>query len=90
MVEFNSAPVSLEDFAEKLDARLRQLNSDYDAKRYKNLALQRLHLHAAPLGLFESWLAKKGKLGGQHKIPRLSNSREFLNEILDLMEGINP
>ena len=90
VVEFNSAPVSLEDFAEKLDARLRQLNSDYDAKRYKNLALQRLHLHAAPLGLFESWLAKKGKLGGQHKIPRLSNSREFLNEILDLMEGINP
>ncbi|MDA1269119.1 MAG: GH3 auxin-responsive promoter family protein [Bacteroidetes bacterium] len=85
VVEFKSPPVDLEDFAEKLDRHLREINSDYDAKRYKNLALQRLQLHAAPAGLFESWLAKKGKLGGQHKVPRLSNSREFMEEILAMI-----
>ena len=85
VVEFKSPPSDLEDFADKLDQHLREINSDYDAKRYKNLALQRLQLHAAPTGLFESWLAKKGKLGGQHKVPRLSNSREFMEEILGMM-----
>jgi len=84
-VEFKSPPSDLEDFADKLDQHLREINSDYDAKRHKDLALQRLKLHAAPIGLFESWLAKKGKLGGQHKVPRLSNSREFMEEILGMM-----
>ena len=86
VVEFKSPPSDLEDFADKLDLHLREINSDYDAKRHKNLALQRLQLHAAPVGLFESWLAKKGKLGGQHKVPRLSNSREFMEEILGMIE----
>ena len=85
VVEFTTPPADVEDFAEKLDHHLREINSDYDAKRHKNLALQRLQLHAAPTGLFESWLAKKGKLGGQHKVPRLSNSREFMEEILGMM-----
>jgi len=85
VVEFKTPPSDLEDFADKLDKHLREINSDYDAKRHKNLALQRLQLHAAPEGLFESWLAKKGKLGGQHKVPRLSNSREFMEEILAML-----
>jgi hypothetical protein len=85
VVEFKTPPSDLEDFADKLDQHLREINSDYDAKRHKNLALQRLQLHAAPAGLFESWLAKKGKLGGQHKVPRLSNSREFMEEILAML-----
>lgn len=85
VVEFNSPPSDLEDFADKLDQHLREINSDYDAKRHKNLALQRLQLHAAPVGFFESWLAKKGKLGGQYKVPRLSNSREFMEEILAML-----
>ena len=86
VVEFKSLPSDLENFADILDQHLREINSDYDAKRHKNLALQRLQLHAAPVGLFESWLAKKGKLGGQHKVPRLSNSREFMDEILGMIE----
>ena len=86
VVEFKSPPSDLENFADILDQHLREINSDYDAKRHKNLALQRLQLHAAPVGLFESWLAKKGKLGGQHKVPRLSNSREFMDEILGMIE----
>ena len=85
VVEFKSPPSDLENFADILDQHLREINSDYDAKRHKNLALQRLKLHAAPAGLFESWLAKKGKLGGQHKVPRLSNSREFMEEILAML-----
>jgi hypothetical protein len=85
VVEFKTPPADLEDFADKLDQHLREINSDYDAKRHKNLALQRLQLHAAQKGLFEAWLAKKGKLGGQHKVPRLSNSREFMEEILAML-----
>jgi hypothetical protein len=85
VVEFKNPPADLEDFAQKLDDHLREVNSDYDAKRHKDLALQRLQLHAAPKGLFEAWLAKKGKLGGQHKVPRLSNSREFMEEILEMI-----
>ena len=77
-----------ENFADILDQHLREINSDYDAKRHKNRALQRLQLHAAPVGLFESWLAKKGKLGGQHKVPRLSNSREFMEEILAMLPQV--
>lgn len=85
VIEFNQPPADLNDFAQKLDDHLREINSDYDAKRHKDLALQRLQLHAAPVGIFEAWLAKKGKLGGQHKVPRLSNSRELIEEILTLI-----
>nr|WP_246601781.1 GH3 auxin-responsive promoter family protein [Hymenobacter profundi] len=85
LVEFNVQPTSLEQFVAVLDDTLRQLNSDYDAKRHRNLALERPMLTVAPLGTFEQWLASKGKLGGQHKVPRLSNSRELLEEILRLL-----
>ena len=85
VVEFRKAPEDLAQFSRLLDDRLRQVNSDYDAKRHKDLALKQLILHQAPEGLFEAWLKKKGKLGGQNKVPRLSNSREYIDEILALM-----
>lgn len=87
VVEFRKAPQHLDEFTRILDDKLRQVNSDYDAKRHKDLALKQLILHQAPEGLFEAWLGKKGKLGGQNKVPRLSNSREYIDEILALMKS---
>ncbi len=85
IVEFQSPPKDLEEFTRLLDQRLREVNSDYDAKRHKDIALKMPIIHQAKRGLFEDWLRKKGKLGGQHKVPRLSNSREYLDEILGMM-----
>ena len=85
LIEFDRPPQSLETFAEKLDQALQTLNSDYEAKRYKNLTLQRLEVIAAPKGLFDLWLKSKGKLGGQHKVPRLCNDRRIMDEVLGMM-----
>ena len=85
LIEFDRPPQSLEAFAEKLDQALQTLNSDYAAKRYKNLTLQRLEVIAAPKGLFDLWLKSKGKLGGQHKVPRLCNDRRIMDEVLGMM-----
>jgi hypothetical protein len=82
LIEFGTAPENPELFADKLDDALREVNSDYDAKRYKNIALSRLMLNVMPEGTFNEWLRSKGKLGGQHKVPRLSNDRTTLEEIL--------
>jgi hypothetical protein len=65
----------------KLDQALRLVNSDYDAKRHKDIALRRLILNVVPKNCFNNWLRSKGKLGGQHKVPRLSNDRNILEEI---------
>ena len=65
-----------------LDETLRAVNSDYDAKRHRDLALVPPRLHVLPAGTFEAWLAAQGKLGGQHKVPRLSNSRQVLEAAL--------
>ncbi|RYU78725.1 GH3 auxin-responsive promoter family protein [Hymenobacter persicinus] len=85
-IEFIQAPADPARFTHVLDHTLRELNSDYDAKRHRDLALVAPVLTVVPAGTFAQWLARKGKLGGQHKIPRLSNSREFLEEILLLIE----
>ena len=85
LIELDRPPQSLEAFAEKLDQALQTLNSDYEAKRYKNLTLQRLEVIAAPKGLFDLWLKSKGKLGGQHKVPRLCNDRRIMDEVLGMM-----
>ena len=82
LVEFSKRPDSLERFAEVLDNSLQQINSDYEAKRYKDITLQALEVVEARDNLFNDWLKAKGKLGGQHKVPRLSNSREQINEML--------
>ena len=84
IVEFAKRPASVEDFATILDRSLQAINSDYEAKRYKDITLQPLQLIEAREGLFDDWLKGKGKLGGQHKIPRLSNSREYIDELLDM------
>jgi len=88
IVEFSHPPESLESFAEKLDQELRKINGDYDAKRYKDIALLPLKIHKAPKQLFYHWLKNKGKLGGQNKVPRLSNSREYMDPLLEMMQNV--
>ena len=84
VVEFCREPSDIEEFARILDETLQQVNSDYEAKRYKDITLQRLELVKARPGLFNDWLKQKGKLGGQHKVPRLSNNRDIIEQLLDL------
>ncbi|HEX2630884.1 MAG TPA: GH3 auxin-responsive promoter family protein, partial [Chitinophagaceae bacterium] len=70
-----------------LDATLKNINSDYEAKRHKDIALRMPVLHAVKKGTFTEWLRSRGKLGGQHKVPRLSNERKYLEEILALAKS---
>jgi len=84
LIEFSREPKSIDEFATLLDARLQQLNSDYEAKRAHDTTLQHPEVVKARNGLFNDWLKAKGKLGGQHKVPRLSNSRKNIDELLDL------
>lgn len=84
LVEFSQAPQDKALFARILDETLQRVNSDYEAKRYKDITLQPLELVEARSGLFHDWLASKGKLGGQHKVPRLSNTRNHIEEMLSL------
>ena len=84
LIEFAQMPDSLEKFAKVLDDTLKEVNSDYEAKRQNNLALQPLEIIVARPNLFHDWLDSKGKLGGQHKVPRLSNTREYIEEMLEL------
>ena len=82
IVEFIEPPASLEQFADLLDQNLQRLNSDYEAKRYKGIALERLSIHSAPAGAFLEWMKSRGKFGGQHKVPRLANHREYVEDLL--------
>ena len=66
------------------DKRLQEINSDYEAKRYKNITLQPLEIIEARQNLFNDWMRQRGKLGGQHKVPRLSNSRDAIEQLLTL------
>lgn len=83
LVEFEKDPEDLVRFTEVLDAELRKVNSDYDAKRTSDLSLRMPVVHKIESGTFYQWLKSKGKLGGQHKVPRLSNDRQYLEEILN-------
>lgn len=82
VIEFSCPPDDVEAFADTLDAKLQELNSDYEAKRYKDINMVRLKIVVASDGLFEEWMKQRGKLGGQNKVPRLSNSREHIDELL--------
>ena len=82
LIEFAQEPEDVTMFAQILDETLQHVNSDYEAKRYKDITLQSLELVVARRGLFHEWLASKGKLGGQHKVPRLSNNRVHIEEML--------
>ena len=85
VIEFITKPDSIETFTEVLDNKLKEINSDYEAKRQKDIALIKPRVHIAPEKTFYNWMKKRGKLGGQHKVPRLSNSREFIDEILKII-----
>ena len=82
LIEFSKEPDNLEDFANILDSKLQELNSDYEAKRFKDINMIRLQIVKARPGQFTEWLASKGKLGGQNKVPRLCNSRQHIDELL--------
>jgi hypothetical protein len=84
LIEFEVAPVNPEYFVEIFDNALKSLNSDYEAKRYHDMILRSPILHILPKDTFYRWLKTKGKLGGQYKVPRLSNNREYVEEILTL------
>ena len=81
LIAFATPPNSLQQFTEILDQTLKNINSDYEAKRYKNIALTMPKIIATPPNLFNQWLQSKGKLGGQHKVPRLSNNRNIIDQI---------
>jgi len=85
IIEFESQPDNFELFVDVMDQTLREINSDYDAKRFKDMALRRPKVHNAPTDTFYNWLKKRGKLGGQHKVPRLANDRQYVDEILELL-----
>lgn len=84
VIEFKTYPDNIENFADCLDKNLQQLNSDYEAKRYNNMTLNQLVINVARTNLFYDWLKQNDKLGGQHKVPRLSNDRKYLDELLNL------
>ena len=84
IIEYGTPPADLENFADILDSELKKVNSDYEAKRYKDMSLQRLILHAARPNLFTDWLKEKGKLGGQNKVPQLWNDRTHIDELLKM------
>jgi GH3 auxin-responsive promoter len=88
IIEFARPPVDLDYFTDLLDHALMSINSDYEAKRYKNLTLTRPVIHSAKPGSFYRWFQEKGKLGGQNKVPRLSNERRYLEELLEIQTRI--
>ena len=87
LIEFEKPPADLHNFTVELDKALQLLNSDYEAKRHKNIALRMPVVHPLQKGVFTEWLRTKSKLGGQHKIPRLNNDRNFLEEVLAISSG---
>jgi hypothetical protein len=86
IIEFEKKPTDADVFINALDRKLREVNSDYDAKRYKDIALELPKVHFVTNGTFHNWMKKRGKLGGQNKVPRLANTREYLDEILLALE----
>ena len=88
LIEFEQAPNNIDEFAYELDCALKCINSDYEAKRHKDIALRMPVVHAVDKTVFANWLRSKGKLGGQHKVPRLSNERTYIEEIKTMIEKI--
>jgi len=86
LIEFEKPPSEFERFIDIMDETLRRINSDYDAKRFKDMALRRPIVHNMPRDTFFNWMRDRGKLGGQHKVPRLANNREYVDAILKVVE----
>lgn len=87
IIEFEKQPEDFEQFCAILDQTLREINSDYDAKRFKDMALKKPIIHNAPSNTFYNWMRSRGKLGGQNKVPRLANNREYLDPILQVIKS---
>lgn len=87
--EFTKKPNSLNEFTDVFDRMLKTLNSDYEAKRYNDITLRKPIVHAAKSNLFYEWMASRGKLGGQNKVPRLSNDREYIDPLLMLNKNLS-
>jgi GH3 auxin-responsive promoter len=83
IIEFEREPPDMETFKNTLDTNLQKINSDYEAKRFKNMAMERLSLNPVPRGTFHQWMKTKGRYGGQSKVPRLANNRQYVDEILN-------
>ena len=81
VIEFEREPADLEAFADTLDKQLTLQNSDYEAKRSGNATMSRLQLVKVPKGTFYKWMALRGKVGGQNKVPRLCNTDEYVKEL---------
>ncbi len=88
LIEFVQKPKDLSLFQRDLDLALQNINSDYEAKRYNSMALQELKITPLPKGTFYNWMKSKGKLGGQNKVPRLSNSRKYIEELLEIADKL--
>ncbi len=86
IVEFDKEPSSLEQFISCLDTSLKSINSDYESKRHKDITLEKPKVVVAPQGTFYNWMKQRGKVGGQNKIPRLSNDRQYLDQLLSLLK----
>ncbi len=84
IIEFSTYPSDFQEFADALDTMLKEVNTDYAAKRHKNMTLQSPKIHVARTGLFFDWMKQRGKAGGQNKVPRLSNTRDYLDELIEL------
>ncbi len=89
MIEFKNPPENLAVFSKLLDENLQSLNSDYEAKRFNNITLNPLVINVARKNLFYDWLKENDKLGGQHKIPRLSNERTYLEQLKEMQTALN-
>jgi hypothetical protein len=88
LFEFQKMPANMDAFIDTLDQKLISINSDYEAKRYKNITLQRPVVHALKQGVFYQWLKESGKLGGQNKVPRLFNARDYVEKLLTINEKL--
>ena len=88
LIEFEKMPHAMHEFTESLDTKLKSINSDYEAKRYKDLALSKPQVISMKKGVFYEWMKLKGKLGGQHKVPRLANNRTIAEEIISINEKL--
>lgn len=87
IIEFEKSPDDMDHFISIFDGALKTINSDYEAKRHRNLSLEMPHMIVAPRGLFYEWMKRRGKAGGQNKIPRLANDREYLDQLTELIKS---
>ena len=88
LIEFATKPDDIDKFTDILDLKLQELNSDYEAKRHNNATLEKPHLLSVMKGTFFQWMRERGKIGGQNKVPRLSNNREYLDELIRINNNL--